>query len=243
MSDDSDPRITYVVNPRSRRISIKMDNAKRQMVVSAPSERQLPAAKRFVNDKADWIAVHLEALPPAYPFIKGQSILFRGELTQLISPEGRGQPRYDEAIIDESGTVISPAKLVIPAPEGALEGRARRYLIRQAREALTTCTHYHAEQLGQIIRPVNVTKITVRDTRSRWGSCTPDGHISYSWRLICAPPFVLDYVAAHEVAHLIEANHSRAFWDVVDQLVDTAKPARKWLRDHGAALHAVGAEF
>lgn len=220
-----------------------MDNAKRQMVISAPSERQMPAARRFAREKKDWIAVHLEALPPAYPFIKGQSILYRGALTTLISPEGRGKPRFDAAVYDESGARLSAPKLVIPAPEGALEGRARRFLIREAREALTTCTYFHAEQLGQIIRPVHVSKITVRDTRSRWGSCTPDGHISYSWRLICAPPFVLDYVAAHEVAHLIEANHSRAFWDVVDQLVDTAKPARKWLRDNGGKLHAVGAQY
>lgn len=231
-----------MVNSRSKRISIKMDNAKRQMIVSAPSERHLPAARRFVKEKTDWIAVQLETLPRAYPFIKGQSILYRGEMTQLISPEGRGRARYDAARFDEdSGAQIAPPRLVIPAPEGALEGRARRYLIREAREALTTCTHYHAEQLSRIMRPVTVTKITVRDTRSRWGSCTPDGHISYSWRLICAPPFVLDYVAAHEVSHLIEANHSRDFWDVVDRLVDTVRPAKKWLRDHGADLHAVGA--
>lgn len=231
-SAPDDPRIHFAVQPRARRISLKMDNARRRIIVNAPSERQMPAARRFARDKADWIAVHLEALPPAQPFEKGQMIMFHGEPTLIVSPPGRGQPRYEEA------TETSPAKLIVPAPEGALDGRLRRFIIKQAREAVTQCTTYHAQQLG-----VSVSKISVRDTSSRWGSCAPGGVISYSWRLICAPPFVLDYVCAHEVAHIIEANHSRDFWDLVDGLVDTVKPAKKWLRDNGARLHAVGAAF
>ncbi len=133
--------------------------------------------------------------------------------------------------------------MVVPAPEGTLEGRTKRFLIRQAREALTACTHVHAGSLGK-----KVDKISVRDTSSRWGSCkkggrNKGGEISYSWRLICAPPFVLDYVAAHECAHLIEANHGRGFWDLCDELVDTVKPAKRWLNLNGAHLHAVGANY
>jgi len=232
-SYDFDPRVHFVVQPRARRISLKMDSARRRLVVTAPSERQMKAARKFAKDKSDWIAVHLETLPPAQPFEKGNLILFRGEPTLIVNPGGRARPRY------EPSTGEIPAKLIVPAPDDeALEGRVKRFLKRQAKEALEQCTRYHADQLG-----VKVTKISVRDTSSRWGSCAPGGIINYSWRLICAPPYVLDYVCAHEVSHIIEANHSRAFWDVVDGLVDTVKPAKKWLRDHGAKLHAVGAPF
>ncbi len=228
----TDPRIEFKVQPRARRISLKMDNARRRMIVNAPSDRQMPAARKFARDKADWIAVHLEALPPAQPFEKGQYILYQGEPALIVSPPGRAQPRFEPA------TDEAPAKLIVPAPPDALDERVRRFLIKQAREAVTRCTTYHAGQLG-----VSVNKISVRDTSSRWGSCAPGGIISYSWRLICAPPFVLDYVCAHEVAHILQANHSRDFWDLVDGLVDTVKPAKKWLSDHGAKLHAVGAQF
>lgn len=227
-----DERIAYVINPRAKNISLKMDTAKRQMIVTASSKRALPAARRFVSEKADWIIVHLERLPAAQPYVHEGYILYRGEMTQIINPGGRGAPKFRE------GDDLNPPRLIIPAPDGALEGRAKRFLIRQAREAVEACTHYHASQLD-----VGVSKVSVRDTRSRWGSCAPGGIISYSWRLVCAPPYVLDYVCAHEVSHIIEANHSRAFWDVVDGLVDSVKPAKKWLRDNAAELHAVGANF
>ena len=227
---ECDPRVQFVVQPRSRRVSLKMDSAKRRMVVSAPSERQLGAAQKFARDKADWIAVHLESLPPAQPFKEGREILFHGQPTLIANPDGRAAPRYEPA----RGS--SPPTLIVPAPPEALDGRVRRFLTREARQAVEQCTRVHADTLG-----VTVTKISVRDTRSRWGSCAPGGIINYSWRLICAPPYVLDYVCAHEVCHILEANHSRAFWDLVGGLVDTVKPAKKWLREHGSKLHAVGA--
>lgn len=235
--DEIDPRIIYKVNPRSKRISIKIDEAKREVIVNAPSTHHIPAAKRFAREKADWIDVHLEKIPPAMPFTRGGYILYRGQMTQILSPNSREQAKFIPAREDENGT-LHPQRLLIPAPPDALPGRAMRFLKKQAREALEARTDYHRRALD--LRP---TKISVRDTRSRWGSCAADGNINYSWRLICAPPFVLDYVCAHEVAHRLEMNHSRAFWDIVDELVDTTKPAKKWLRENGARLHAVGAEY
>jgi len=211
-----------------------MDAAKREIAVSVPGHfRQLSAARRFVDRKWDWIQVQLETLPPPQPFAHSEFILFRGEHYELICPGPRGRAHFDE----DAGQII------VPAPEGTLEGRTKRFLIRQAREALTMCTHVHAGTLGR-----KVDTISVRDTSSRWGSCIKGsqgkgGKISYSWRLVCAPPFVLDYVAAHECAHLIEANHGPDFWELCNDLVDTVKPAKKWLRDNGARLHAVGASY
>ncbi|WP_017931300.1 M48 family metallopeptidase [Robiginitomaculum antarcticum] len=235
--DNAEPRLVYTVNNRAKNISIKMDAAKREMIVTAPNMRNLSAARAFARDKADWISVHLEKLPEAQPFINGGQIMFRGAATQVLSPVSRDRPKYLPAQTLDSGVHVPP-RLLVPAPPGALSGRMRRFLIRQAREQLEARTLIHTHALD--LRPANV---TVRDTRSRWGSCAASGDISYSWRLICAPDWVLDYVCAHEVAHRIEMNHSRAFWNIVDDLVDTAKPGRKWLRDHGAKLHAVGADY
>jgi len=228
--DENEPRIVYHVRPRARRISLKMDAARREIVVAVPgSAKKLESARRFAREKYDWIQVQLETLPPAQPFCHNGQILFRGELYQLLSTSTRGHPSYDE----------NTRTINVPAPEGTLEGRTKRFLIRQARETLTARTHVHAQMLG---KPVS--KVSVRDTSSRWGSCVTrrgEGQISYSWRLICAPPFVLDYVAAHECAHLVEANHGANFWNLCDELVETVKPAKRWLNQNGALLHAVGA--
>lgn len=229
--DENDPRIVYYLRPRARRISIKMDTAGRKVAVTVPGyERRLKDAQKFVREKYDWILVQLEAMPKAQPFVDGGEILFRGEAYQLHSPTQRGHPSFDQGL----------KHLIVPAHTDTLSGRTKRFLIREAREALTNCTHVHASTLGK-----RVDKISVRDTSSRWGSCVSrksGTHISYSWRLVCAPPFVLDYVAAHECAHLVHADHSKKFWGLCGELVDTVKPAKAWLRKHGDALHAVGAE-
>lgn len=232
--DETDPRIFYHLRPRARRISIKMDSAKRNITVTVPgSVARLKDAQRFVREKYDWILVQLETLPQPQPFIDGGQILFQGELYTLLSPRARGR-----ADIDHDAREIH-----VPADTDTLEGRTKRFLIREARAALTDSTNLHAQTLR---KPVD--KISVRDTSSRWGSCvkgtlTRGGHISYSWRLVCAPPYVLDYVCAHECAHLVEANHGAGFWALCDELVDTVKPAKKWLKNNGGLLHAVGAHY
>lgn len=233
-TDENDPRIRYHLRPRARRISIKIDAAKREVAVTVPGhERQLKSAQTFVDKKWDWIQVQLEALPEPQPFIDGSAILFEGELFELVCPGPRGRPFIDYEL----------KQIHVPGAPDTFEGRTKRFLIRQARKALTASTEHHAGAIGK-----KVDKISVRDTSSRWGSCIKGrgpngGKISYSWRLVCAPPFVLDYVAAHECAHLIEDNHSRKFWDLLDGMVDTVKPAKKWLNQNGAFLHAVGAAY
>ncbi len=193
--------------------------------------KSLPKAMRFAREHQDWIEVQLESLPPAQPFTPDAPILFEGEIYRLVHPGGRGHPKVDR----------EAREIIVPSPEGSFAGRVRRLLIREARERLSESTHHYAGQVG-----CPVEKIQVRDTSSRWGSCikrSGKGHISYSWRLISAPPFVLDYVAAHECAHMIEANHSPAYWAVVADIFPDYKRAKKWLNKNGSFLHAVGAEF
>lgn len=229
--DEDDPRLLYRISDRARRISLRVNASEREVVVIVPGKRALPKAKAFARKQQDWINVQLESLPSPQPFKPGRKISFKGETFTLVCPGDRGRPTIDE----------ETQEIIVPAPEGTFAGRTRRLLIREARTALETATHTYADMLGR-----EVEKISVRDTSSRWGSCITrkgKGHISYSWRLISAPPFVLDYVAAHECAHMIEDNHSAAFWAVVDDIFPDTKRAKRWLKHNGAQLHAVGAEF
>ena len=230
--DEDDPRVLYVLSDRAKRISLKVKNADREVHVVVPGVRALKKAQAFAREQRDWIDVQLEALPPPMPFVPGQTIMFQGQEFQLISPEGRGRPKVN----------YERQKIIVPSPdEDSFAGRVKRLLIREAREELTAASHHYAEKLGK-----RVGKVSVRDQSSRWGSCITrngEGHISYSWRLICAPPFVLEYVAAHECAHLVHDDHSKAFWDCCKSIFEDVKPATKWLNKNGAKLHAIGAEF
>lgn len=230
--DPDDPRIIYKLSSRAQRISLKVRTSDREVAVIVPSRRSLKKAQSFARENAEWINVQLESLPPPMPFKDGEDIMIRGEAYTLHSSTGRGRPRINHKL----------REVLVPSPdELSLPGRVRRLLIREAREELEAATHFYADKLGK-----RVSKVSVRDQSSRWGSCITragEGQISYSWRLISAPPFVLEYVCAHECAHLIEANHSAAFWAVCNKISDDVKPAKKWLNTHGALLHAVGAEY
>ncbi len=221
----------YKNSDRASRITLKVKPSDREVTVIVPGIRSLPKAKRFVKQQRDWIEVQLEALPPAQPFEPDAPILFEGEIYRLVHAGTRGHPRISR----------ETREIIVPAPDGTFEGRVKRLLIREARDRLTEATLKYAHMVD---RPVE--KIQVRDTSSRWGSCITrggKGHISYSWRLVSAPKFVLDYVAAHECAHMIEANHSPAYWAVVARIFPEFKTAKHWLRQNGAYLHAVGAPF
>ena len=128
---------------------------------------------------------------------------------------------------------IEGDSLVLPGDPGRAGVRAVAYLKVLARDRLVAACDHHAGRLGH-----GFTKVSLRDTRSRWGSCTSDGGLMFSWRLIMAPPAVLDYVAAHEVAHLVEMNHSPAFWAVVARLRPDWQVQRNWLRMHGGDLQS-----
>jgi predicted metal-dependent hydrolase len=117
-----------------------------------------------------------------------------------------------------------------------LKRRLADWLKREARRDLTIASERHAQAMA-----VSFRRLAIRDQASRWGSCSSDGSLSYSWRLILAPSFVLDYVAAHEVAHLKHMNHGVRFWRLVLTHCPMAPQARLWLKRHGATLHRFGA--
>ncbi len=221
-------RIRLKVNARARRISLRIDPAKGEAVAVAPSPRRLAEAAAFARDRAAWAAERLAARPDRQCLAPGGSIPLRGAPTRLAATQNAAAARLR---LEEGGPVI------VSGGEGAAYARRVESLLRrEALHELTARTSHHAKALG-----LSVPKVGVGDPRSRWGSCTPSrGSIRYSWRLILAPPHVLDYVAAHEVAHLVHADHSPRFWAVVKSLVGPGLEGRAWLKAHGASLHAVG---
>lgn len=216
------------VNPRARRLSIRIDARAGEAVLIAPSERRLADVVAFARTKASWMRQRLAERPHGTPLEPGAIIDLFGRPTRLMAVGGAGAARL---IDGADGPVIQSGG------EGeAFARRVENLFKRLARQVLVERTEHHLRTLGQ--RPV---KVSIADTRSRWGSCSPHNRsIRYSWRVIMAPPAVADYLAAHEVAHLVHADHSPAYWSVVQRLVGDHRPFRKWLRENGPALHAVG---
>ncbi|MGZ8363818.1 MAG: M48 family metallopeptidase [Caulobacteraceae bacterium] len=220
------------VDARARRVSLRLDTSKREMVATAPTARALPEAVRFAQSRADWMAGLLGKLPESRPFMAGAVISVGGRPCRIEHVVGRRSPGL---IDDEHGLRL------LAAGEGEAFRRAIvRALKAEALRVLRERTYVHCAALG-----VEIPEVKVMEAKSRWGSCTPPrrgkiGRIRYSWRLILAPYDVMDYVAAHETAHLVRADHSPAFWAEVAKLVPHVKQSRAWLRAHGATLHGMG---
>ncbi len=167
------------------------------------------------------------------PFAAGAIIPLRGQPHE-IALAGRVSRRAVVEVVPASGS-RRPRLLVSGAPEHAPR-RIADWLEAEARRDLEARVEHHTDQLGLKAR-----RVRVRDQKSRWGSCTSEGHLSFSWRLILAPPFVLDYVAAHEVAHLAEMNHGPKFWRLVARTMPRFEEAKLWLRRNGLDLYRYGA--
>jgi hypothetical protein len=224
--------VTLRVNRRARRVSLRLDRTRREIVATAPSPRRLAEAAAFARERAGWIAERMAELPDTTPIHPGMTLQVFGAPVRLEA--GTGRARWIPA---EAG---APARI---AAMGEGEGYARAVILvlkRRALAVLSERTEVYAAMLGAA-----APKVTVADAKGRWGSCRPGvrgaaASIRYSWRLALAPFEVADYVAAHECAHLLELNHGPRFWAHVHALVGEAKPHRAWLRAEGARLHAFG---
>jgi predicted metal-dependent hydrolase len=211
----------------ARRFTLRVRSARRDVVLTLPPHGSSSAARTFALRHADWIAEKLAALPAAVPFAPGQAIPFRGRLHVLCA-----KPGLRSRVVAEEGA--NGPKLCVSGP-GAFDATLMRFLRAQAKADLIAAAERHASGAGRPIRG-----LTLRDTRSRWGSCSSRGRLNFSWRLILAPPFVLDYLAAHEAAHLVHMNHSAAFWALVRRLFPDIEAAEAWLKQSGASLHRYG---
>lgn len=210
--------ITLRRSPRARRMTLRVSRLDGRVTLSAPPSVSLRELSAFADERASWIRRALGEVAPPVAVATGTTLPFDGgSLTIFEDPATRRSRQAGDRL------------LVTP---GRAAASAAAHLKRIARERLTAASQAHAATLDR-----RFSAITLRDTRSRWGSCTADGRLMYSWRLIMAPPEVLDYVAAHEVAHLVHLDHSRAFWRTVARLCPDHAMHRDWLRAHGPALH------
>ena len=207
---------------QARRLSLRVSGLDRRITLTMPRGAHLHEALEFLQEREIWLRTALTRLPEPTRVEIGGDILFGGQTLRITESTG-------------SRIRVRDAELLVPPdPTGTRTAlRVATYLKASARAALVPAATRYAQALG---KPFSA--ITLRDTRSRWGSCTAQGRLMFSWRLIMAPPEVLDYVAAHEVAHLEHMDHSRAFWSCVAQLMPDYQTYREWLSNNGAVLHS-----
>jgi predicted metal-dependent hydrolase len=211
----------------ARRYTLRVRTSQRDVVLSMPARGSLATARAFAEKHVGWIAARVKRLAEEVSFADGVAVPLRG-VPHLIAH--RASPRGTVRI--EPG---EPPLLVVSGDAPHLPRRVTDWLKRQALKDLTAAVERHSATVGARHGPVSV-----KDTSSRWGSCSSSGALSFSWRLILAPPYVLDYLAAHEVAHLKEMNHSLRFWRTCGMLCPRMGDAKAWLKANGAELHRYG---
>lgn len=217
-------------NPRARRFIVRVDMTTGAVHVTTPNKRNVKGALAFALGHADWIAEQRAQVAPAEPFCDGAIVPVRGvphKIRHVVGTRGAVtiHPANDDGL----------AELHVTGEVAFLPRRVTDWLKQQAKRDLNQRVLIHANKIG--VRP---SRLTVRDQSSRWGSCSSSRALSFSWRLIFVPSNVLDYVAAHEVAHLQHMNHGAQFWRVVGDLIPDYCSAMRWLETEGPALHKYG---
>ena len=208
-------------NAKARRLVLRLDDKTQGLVMTLPKRTGLSEALRFVETSREWIVRTLGKQTPTATIANGANLLYRGMSHRLQFTGGK------------RGVVsVSEGVLLVPGDAAHAPRRLRDYLKAQALRELSVASHKYA-----LAMDTKYTRISIRDQKSRWGSCSAGGVLSYSWRLILAPDFVLDYVAAHEVAHLREMNHGPRFWRLVLTHCHQARDAKQWLKAHGREVH------
>lgn len=216
--------VVLTEHAKAKRLSLRVDSIAGRVVLVKPRRVSKKAAAAFAHEKVDWIAERLAELPKPIPFEPDAVVPLHGRPhTIRHCPDAR------------RGVWIEREEICVSGPRDHLSRRVHDWMKTEARSCITPIANAYADHLGK-----SVAQITVRDTRSRWGSCTVAGKLSFSWRLILTPEHVLKYVVAHEVSHLQELNHSQNFWRVVESLIGDRSSATQWLQTHGAQLHRYG---
>lgn len=211
-------------NPRARRIILRVDGDGNGAVLTLPARVPVDEGLDMVRRQSGWLLRRLESLPPRVPFADGALVPYLGvDHVVRHDPARRGVVQRADGVLAVSGRAEHAGRRLADW----LKAEARRELATRARD-----------KAARLDKPVG--RVSVRDTRGRWGSCSAAGNLSFCWRLILAPEFVLDYVVAHEVAHLAVKDHSARFWKTVAGLTAEVPRARAWLRRNGESLHRFG---
>ena len=217
-------------HPSARRLTLRVSRTRRAVIVTLPLQCNLDEAGTFLNRHIDWVRARLDSLPNHIPFENEAAMPLRGELHKIAFT---GAPRTRIVSLDRDAR-NHPA-ILVPGPKDLAANRLTRWLFDQAKSDLEKSVATHAAVLS-----LKAKRIAIRDQTSRWGSCSTTGALSFSWRLVLAPSFVLDYVAAHEVAHLAEMNHGPRFWALVKKIRPEFEAAKQWLQVRGPDLHRYG---
>jgi len=217
--------VSIRVSQRARRVGLRIDPVGRNVELVLPRGVSPSKGLRFLAAKREWVAARLHTLPQPVPFAEGAIVPLLG---------------VPHRIQRESAPSLPPVRIIdgeirVRGDPAHLACRVRDHLVIMAQTELAPRARRMAVQIGHEVRRVNV-----RDTKSRWGSCSGRGNLSFSWRLILAPEAVLDYVVAHEVAHLAEMNHGPRFWHLVESLVPGSAGPRSWLKQHRDRLLSYG---
>lgn len=229
---DRDVRVAVASSSRAERFMLRLAAGAADPVLTVPDRAAFADALDFLDRHRGWLAERLARRPGFVAFADGALIPLRGRPHRIAHRPGRRGTVWVETDLEAAD---APPLLCVAGDAAHLARRVRDHLIAAARADLVPAVDRHAATLG-----LRAGRIRIRDTRSRWGSCTAAGDLSFSWRVILAPPAVLDYLAAHEVAHLGEMNHSVRFWRLVRTACPDMDVGRRWLRLHGAGLHGYG---
>lgn len=226
-------RSIYLVRLRrhrqARRYTLRIQAANREIVLTMPPRGSVKEARGFAEKHGGWIATRLGRLPEVAPFAPGTVLPLRALPHRIVHRRGLRGTVWTE--LGQNGERL----LCVAGDAPHLARRIGDFLKREAKRDLEAAARRYAEKLG-----VGIKRVSIRDQSSRWGSCSTTGALSFSWRLVLAPRYVLDYLAAHEVAHLIEMNHSPRFWRLLARACPDMQRAKVWLDVHGADLHRYG---
>jgi predicted metal-dependent hydrolase len=217
--------ISLRVMPNAKRMILKVKASNGQAVLSVPQRVPLKRVQSFADSHAVWLSQKIRELPTSTFIAHGVTLPIAGEphvIRSLAQPRGLVRTRTEE------GTHY----LDVPGDPAYLPRKVKDYLKKQARLHIDASVARYTSVLG-----VTVGRIGIKDTTSRWGSCSARGDLSFSFRLVLAPPFVLDYVVAHELAHRREMNHSPRFWALLEQIAPHTGDAEQWLKTRGRTLH------
>jgi predicted metal-dependent hydrolase len=217
-------RVEWRRSQRARRVSLRIDPSIGAVVVILPMRAARGAGVALLMNHAEWVADRLARLPDTVPFVDGALVPIDGRPHRIRHmPSARG------------GAWIDKGELLVSGAPEFLRRRVLDFLRREAHRRLARLVAAKTARIGAVPR-----RLSVKDTRTRWGSCASDGSLAFSWRLVMAPDFVQDYVAAHEVAHLRHMNHGKRFWALVARLTPHSAEAIAWLRSDGSRLLRIG---
>lgn len=222
---DSGKQVVFLTaRKNATRMTLRIDSKTKKIHLSHPFGYPKRRIAEFVQAQMPWLERQLVKMPEHILFKPSLKIPFSGKVYTLVHVEtSRGINMYED---------MDSQSIVIECPAERFARSVEMFLKKEAKDTIAYIAYKKAEDIGK-----KISLLTVRDTKSRWGSCTSKGALSFSWRLIMAPPVVVDYLVAHEVAHLEHMNHSPAFWKVCSALSEDMPTAKKWLKENGSALH------